>query len=75
MPARRYPLSLDKFATLEAPFPKGVRVPKTPPGAGLPPRVVRYLRDFAAQKNASEKEITWRVPGYGILSRRDILLR
>ena len=75
MPARKYPFSLERFADLERPVRKGVRIPNTPPGTGLPPRVVRYLRDFSAHKRGKNKNITWRVPGYGILSRLDLLRR
>jgi hypothetical protein len=75
MPARKYTFSLDKFATLERPLRKGVRLPDTPPGTGLPPKVVRYLRDFGSRKHSKTKDITWNVPGYGILSRLDLLRR
>lgn len=75
MPARHYPYNLDRFADLRVPLRKGVRIPVTPPGAGLPPRVVRYLRDFGSHKQGGTKEIRWRIPGYQILSRQDLLRR
>jgi hypothetical protein len=75
MPARKYPLSLDRIAVLERTAPKGVRVPTTPPGTGLPPKVVRYLRDFRLHKQGRNKDISWRVPGYRILSRVELLRR
>jgi hypothetical protein len=75
MPARKYLLTLERFAALEPPLRKGVRVPNTPPGSGLPPRVVRYLRDFGALKRGSNRDSTWRLPGYGVLSRLDQLRR
>ena len=75
MPARKYLLTLERFAALEPTLRKGVRVPNTPPGSGLPPRVVRYLRDFGAHKRGSNRDSTWRLPGYRILSRLDLLRR
>jgi hypothetical protein len=75
MPARNYPFSFDRFAALERPPRKGVRLPNSPPGNGLPPRVVRYLRDFSSLKKGRNKDITWRLQGYEILSRLDLLRR
>ena len=75
MPARKYPLSLDRIAVLERTAHKGVRVPTTPPGSGLPPKVVRYLRDFRLHKQGRNKDISWRVPGYRILSQMGLLRR
>ncbi|MCL4176944.1 MAG: hypothetical protein KJ072_04260 [Verrucomicrobia bacterium] len=75
MPARKYSLSLDRIAALERPVRQGVRLPTTPPGAGLPPKVVRYLRDFNSHKQGRNKQHSWRLPGYRILSQEDLLRR
>jgi hypothetical protein len=75
MPARKYPSNLERIAALESALRKGVRIPNTPPGAGLPPKVVRYLRDFSALKRDRNRDIKWSVPGYRVLSRLDLLRR
>ena len=75
MPARKYSFSLERIAALQGPVRKGVRLPTTPPGAGLPPKVVRYLRDFSRHKQSRDQDATWHLPGYQILSRRDLLRR
>jgi hypothetical protein len=75
MPARKYPSNLERIADLEGTLRKGVRIPNTPPGTGLPPRLIRYLRDFGTLKRGRNRDIKWNVPGYRALSRLDLLRR
>jgi hypothetical protein len=76
MSARKYTLGLNSIAGLNAIRTAGARLPKTPAGHGLPPKLVRTLANYRNFKQGRYmKGSCWRLPGYEVLSRDDLLRR
>jgi hypothetical protein len=76
MSARKYTLGLNNIAGLNAIQTTCARLPRTPAGHGLPPKLVRMLANYRNFKQGRYMTgVRWQLPGYEILSRDDLLRR
>jgi hypothetical protein len=74
MSARIYRLGLKRIAGLNAIRTTGARLPQTSPAYGLPPKLVRTLANYRNFKHGRYMTaIQWRLPGYEVLSRDELL--
>jgi hypothetical protein len=76
MSARQYRLGLKNITGLNPIRFVGARLPQTPPAHGLPPKIVRMLANYRHYKHGQYMMgVQWRLPGYELLSRAELLRR
>jgi hypothetical protein len=76
MSARHYRLGMKAIGKLTAIRSTGARLPQLPPAHGLPPKLVQMLANYRHFKHGRYMTgIQWRLPGYEVLSRDDLLRR
>jgi hypothetical protein len=74
MSAKKYNDGFGKVGRLTRGQASGARTPRPLLANGLPPKLLMALQNYRAYKQASTAA-QWRLPGYELLSRPDLLRR